>query len=205
MRIPEFIRKALLAKAKTIMESRDPDFIIRPAGRDQTLRWYTIPRNRWLNIYIHKWISSDDDRAPHDHPYHNASILLEGEYREWMFVPKKITLNWEIKNFVAYSGQEKNRVFAILHRGKGHIYVRKATTAHRVELIAKHWSEDSYIRGDGKRFEGKKTIYEYWPCITLFITGPRFRDWGFHCPKGWVHEDEFRDSRDKGKTGKGCD
>lgn len=24
-------------------------------------------------------------------------------------------------------------------------------------------------------------------CRTLFLTGPRQREWGFHCPAGWVH------------------
>lgn len=42
------------------------------------------------------------------------------------------------------------------------------------------------------------------PCWTLFITGPRIREWGFHCPSGWVHWREFTDSRDSGAIGKGC-
>ena len=42
------------------------------------------------------------------------------------------------------------------------------------------------------------------PCWTLFVTGPRVRSWGFHCPKGWVHWRDFTDSRDKGAVGKGC-
>lgn len=43
------------------------------------------------------------------------------------------------------------------------------------------------------------------PCWTLFITGPKFREWGFHCPKGWV---SFKDFTNRTKTtsslGKGC-
>lgn len=41
-------------------------------------------------------------------------------------------------------------------------------------------------------------------CWTLFVTGPRVREWGFHCPKGWVHWRDFTDSRDSGAIGKGC-
>lgn len=41
--------------------------------------------------------------------------------------------------------------------------------------------------------------------MTLFITGPRIREWGFHCPKGWVHWKQFVDDRDKGTVGRGCD
>jgi hypothetical protein len=43
------------------------------------------------------------------------------------------------------------------------------------------------------------------PCWTVFITGPIVREWGFHCPKGWVHWREFTDARDSGSIGKGCD
>ena len=40
---------------------------------------------------------------------------------------------------------------------------------------------------------------------TLFITGPRFRQWGFHCPKGWVHWKEFTKPGAPGQIGRGCD
>ena len=43
------------------------------------------------------------------------------------------------------------------------------------------------------------------PCWTLFITGPRVREWGFHCLKGWVHWRDFTDTLDSGSVGRGCD
>lgn len=46
--------------------------------------------------------------------------------------------------------------------------------------------------------------YEF-PCWTVFVTGPRIREWGFHCPKGWVHWKDFTDARDSGQVGRGCD
>ena len=39
--------------------------------------------------------------------------------------------------------------------------------------------------------------------FTLFFTHPKEREWGFHCPKGWVHWSEFTDKSGQ-KTGKGC-
>lgn len=41
-------------------------------------------------------------------------------------------------------------------------------------------------------------------CWTLFITGPRVRRWGFHCPKGWVFWKDFVDPNDPGAVGPGC-
>lgn len=44
------------------------------------------------------------------------------------------------------------------------------------------------------------------PCWTLFITGPRIREWGFYClERGWIHWKKFTAPDDKGAVGKGCD
>lgn len=41
-------------------------------------------------------------------------------------------------------------------------------------------------------------------CTTLFMTGPRIRAWGFHCPTRWVPWQEFTAPGDKGSIGPGC-
>jgi len=65
------------------------------------------------------------------------------------------------------------------------------STAHRVELR-------TYEDYDGSR--------RHIVCWTLFLTGPRVRNWGFHCPvQGWVPWQKFTDPDDSGSTGKGCD
>lgn len=46
------------------------------------LRWYVIPRNPVLNVYLHKFLRSDDDRALHDHPWWFLSLILKGGYTE---------------------------------------------------------------------------------------------------------------------------
>jgi hypothetical protein len=43
---------------------------------------------------------------------------------------------------------------------------------------------------------------------TLFITGPSFRMWGFHCPRGWVDWKTFTgadtNGGDSSRVGRGC-
>jgi hypothetical protein len=46
------------------------------------LRWFLIPRNGWMNIYLHKFLRDDDDRALHDHPWWFVSFMLKGAYLE---------------------------------------------------------------------------------------------------------------------------
>lgn len=61
---------------------REPDFIIGGAADPYVRRWWLIPRNPVLNVYLHEFLRSDDDLALHDHPWWNASLLLWGTYTE---------------------------------------------------------------------------------------------------------------------------
>ncbi|ORA62180.1 hypothetical protein [Mycobacteroides franklinii] len=58
------------------------------------LRWYLIPRNKRLNIYLHQFIRSDDDRALHDHPWWFWSFVLAGHYYEHREDGKRIKRHW---------------------------------------------------------------------------------------------------------------
>lgn len=59
-----------------------PHFIIGPKDNPYVYRWYILPRNRFFNIYLHKFLRDDDDRAFHDHPWASLSVLLFGRYVE---------------------------------------------------------------------------------------------------------------------------
>ena len=58
---------------------RPPDRVI---NNGYLLRWYVIPRNPIFNIYLHKFMADDDDRALHDHPWVSLSCLIEGSLVE---------------------------------------------------------------------------------------------------------------------------
>lgn len=73
----------------------------------------------------------------------------------------------------------------------GSLKVSAPRRAHRIELVR---SDDKYIAG--------KAV----PCWTIFITGPRLRGWGFHCPeRGWVPWQRFTAEGKPGEVGPGCD
>lgn len=141
---------------------RPPDFVIGGPERPYLRRWFVIPRNPVFNVYLHEFRRSDDDRALHDHPWANASILLRGQY---------------VEHTIAAGGIHKRELLQA-----GDVRVRwSGRIAHRVELH------------DG-------------PCWTLFLTGPRYRQWGFHCPdQGWVHWQAFTAANDPGAIGRGCE
>lgn len=135
---------------------REPDVLIGPSRDDPYMeRWHIVPRNTEFNVYYHRILHDDDDRALHDHPWPSISLMCKGQLRE-------IT-------------PDGSRIVTT-----GEVVVRDPHTAHRLELI------------DGV------------PAETLFITGPRVREWGFHCPKGWVHWKDFTDPNNPGQPGRGC-
>lgn len=61
---------------------RPPDLIVGTKADPYLRRWWLIPRNRFLNVYLHCFHRSDDDRALHDHPWWSLSLLLCGRYFE---------------------------------------------------------------------------------------------------------------------------
>ncbi|HWW46562.1 MAG TPA: hypothetical protein VNZ94_01830 [Xanthobacteraceae bacterium] len=160
MRLPEWLRRRLHERIERIASKRAPDFVIGGPEDPYLKRWWVIPRNRFFNVYLHHFLRSDDDRALHDHPWWNASILIVGGYVEHTINAGGVNVRTE------YSA--------------GAVKLRGARAAHRIELD----------RG---------------PCWTIFITGPRLREWGFHCPHGWRPWQQFVSSKDAGEVGRGCD
>jgi hypothetical protein len=59
-----------------------PHQIIRSAaGSPYLLRWCVLPHNSFLNVYLHKFVGSDEP-VPHDHPWPFFSIVLGRCYIE---------------------------------------------------------------------------------------------------------------------------
>jgi hypothetical protein len=152
---------------------REPDFYIGGKESPYMLRWWIIPRNRFFNIYLHKFLRDDEDRAIHDHPWVSCSIILRGRYKEHA---PECSCSY-------MCGSEGRRV--VRSRKAGSITFRTAAAAHRIELY-----------GDPE----KRDV-----CWSLFLTGPRIRDWGFLCPKRWVPWQQFCDETDQGNVGRGCE
>lgn len=69
-----WLRKLLRREPHQLIYNRHGELYLR--------RWYVIPRNALLNVYVHQFIHSDDDRAPHDHPWWFVSWVLKGHYFE---------------------------------------------------------------------------------------------------------------------------
>jgi len=159
MNLPAPITAWLRMRMMRLVARRDPDFVIGSAEDPYLRRWFVIPRNAFFNIYLHHFLRSDDDRALHDHPWWNVSLLIDGGYVEHTIPQGGINVRTP--------------------RVAGQMKFRFASAAHRVEL------------NDG-------------PCWTIFITGPRIRQWGFHCPHGWKHWQQFTKAGKPGEVGPGC-
>ena len=137
MKLPRFALDLL--KKKLMPLSADlPDEIIGPGYRWRKnsgqppghlhkpflRRWFIIPKNRWCNIYLHQFMRDDEDRALHDHPWLNMSILLRGEYLEVM--GDRAGLRPIVGNLRGVLRRPFRPVF------------RRAATAHRIKLFGEN-------------------------------------------------------------------
>lgn len=120
---------------------RPPDFIIGKPGSPYMRRWYVIPRNRVFNVYLHEIVRSDDDRALHDHPWCNVSIVLRGGYVEVMPEHRPST-DWPVP--------PQRRAW----RGPGSIVLRRPTAAHRLEVEIGRSCWSLFITGPNVRSWG---------------------------------------------------
>lgn len=181
MKLPVRLVSLLASFGRRLEADRKPDVIIGAPSDPYLLRWWVIPRNPVFNIYYHVVKRPDDDRALHDDPWVNASIVLEGGYMEVLpaneiLPPVRTRRLW---------------------RPPGSVVVRGAHAAHRLELRVRF-----------PKPVGDYVGTEHIEARTLFITGPRLRRWGFWCPKGWRHWKDFcgvdADGRNNGQVGRGC-
>jgi hypothetical protein len=133
MRIPEFLRLRLTDVAIYRAMHVAPDFVIGGEDNPYLRRWFLTPWSRyergtrpanlwqWIkrhlpNVYVHEFLRSDDDRALHDHPWFNASILLLGTY---------------VEHTIAAGGINHAR-----RRQAGEVKLRSPWSAHRIEVAA---------------------------------------------------------------------
>lgn len=94
--------------------AREPDQEIGGHERPYLRRWWVVPRNPVMNVYLHQFLRSDDDRALHDHPWASCSLVLDGSY---------------VEHKIADGGIHYRRRCRV-----GHVIFRRAKTAHRIEI-----------------------------------------------------------------------
>lgn len=155
-----WLARMLLPRMKDWAKERKPDFEVHreEGGAVYLRRWWVVPRNNILNVYLHNMLLSDDDIL-HDHPYWSLSLVLtdglvERYTRRPYLTPEGELIDLRARELWEYA--VKTRVVR-----QGDLVLRSGTFAH--QLIVKQ------------------------PAWTLFVTGPRFKEWGFWCPRGFVH------------------
>lgn len=158
--------------------SRAPDFVIGGAERPYLCRWFLIPRNPIFNVYLHQFLRSDDDRAHHSHPWlFNVTRLLKGCYVEHTI--------------------EAGGIVVRTHRDAGDWKFRWGAAPHRLQLT-RAMAVVPHV--------GLLPVGDERECWTLFVTGPRVREWGFYCgERDFVHWKRFTAAEDSGSVGKGCE
>jgi hypothetical protein len=106
----DFMAQTFIGYART----KEPTLIARPNGAVMFYRWWLMRDEKLCSVYLNRHVGSDDVQAPHDHPWDNMSIILEGKFREKLY--------------------EKHELRQTVVRTKGDVVVRVARFSHRIEM-----------------------------------------------------------------------
>lgn len=160
---------------KTIGLCREPDFVVTVAGEDAPYM------NRWWILPRNKWLGVN----LHQFLRSDQDTLHDHPWNNVSILLKGSymeespchdpTMIHPIVEGRILPGRFKTL------RTAGDIVRREAAEAHRIELI------------------------EEKPVWTLFMTGPVIREWGFHCPNGWIPFRKFVATDNLGAPGRGCE
>jgi len=129
-----------------------------------------------FSLKLHVIIRPDAEREMHDHPWHFLTYMIAGGYfEEAPKNPKTFKLGHEIIR---------------KWYGKGTLRFCRAPYPHRLEL-----------RSEADPYDIEHTIYgttgkhvkpQFLPAITLVLSWPRFRKWGFYGKDNWIPHDLYQ-------------
>lgn len=150
----EFIIKKLMAYC----QKRGRVFnITGSAGpEDVYLIRYYVMQNRYFNIFIHQFLRSDRDDL-HDHPWDFCTYLVKGAYTENRFNPKTKQIEPTRRMNATYDDYMRKTKLK-----QNTLVFRRATDQHQV-----------VVDRDLKYSEKDQAA------LTLFVSGPTRREWGF--------------------------
>lgn len=109
-----------------------------------------------IAVRVHEILSSDVDRAMHDHPWPYVTVILKGGY--WEVTPESTRPSIDDQGALFEDGRWVRQKWY----GPGSVLVRRSTDRHYLTLDF-DWDR-----------------HEDTPATTLFITGPLVQTWGFY-------------------------
>ena len=159
---------------------RPPDITIGDPADPYLLRWYLTPWRRWkhplwrLLPNLYLHCFQRDDDDRALHDHPSFAI------------------SWLLKVGYMEHTIEAGGVHKVQTYRAGSFRFLPLLHAHRIELFKE------------TEFVGGVRIQKPVPCWTLFMFGPRMREWGFHCKNGWIPWFEFTKPDAPGEIGPGC-
>lgn len=158
---------------------------------------------KWIHARLFRW-------AERKVAFTDADFVIrptsgEAYLRRWFVIPRNRFFNVYLHHVLrsdddrALHDHPWPSVSIMLWGDLGEVYKHKTGEAFRT-------IHPRQIIWRGARFAHRLVLPEQSAgAITIFITGPKVRSWGFWCPKGWRHWKEFTAPGDSSKIGRGCD
>jgi len=183
MRLPRLITAPLFHWALRRKLNTRPDHVI---GDEYLLRWYVTPWSGKYRQLEHKtWWQWLVTRLPGVYLHLFRGSDDDRALHDHPWPSCSILLMGGYYEHVPVNPDRPTGPTRAIWRPEGAISFRRARAPHRIALPHESCQEHNVM--------------------TLFITGPRLREWGFWCPRGWRHWRIFTDPKDSGQVGRGCE
>ena len=59
-----------------LLLQRRPHQVVGPTHAPYLMRWFVLPHNRFVNVYVYTFTASDDPEVAHDHPWWFLSLMI---------------------------------------------------------------------------------------------------------------------------------
>lgn len=135
-----------------------------------------------------------------------SKVIGERYLSRWHVIPRNPLFNIYLHKF---EGSDDDRAlhdhpwWSVSFLLRGHMYEHYRVGGAGAALTRSRWVPWLRPVLRSARFAHRLELVRG-PAWTVFVTGPRVREWGFHCPKGWVHWRRFTDASGL-KIGDGCE
>lgn len=146
-----------------VAEKREPDVYIGGKENPNVVRWHLVGQS-WLTSFVGNVYLHEFCRSDTDRALHDHPYLFNAS---WLLAGDYTEHTFSSKPLKRAALPSTQAVV----RERGDFVFRWGGAPHRIVL--------------DERLSGPAHVW------TLFFTGPRVREWGFWCPKGWRPWHEF--------------
>lgn len=152
---------------------------------------------RWIVRFLHERAEALSQRRAPEFVLRYGKDRVAGEgqvyLRRWWLIPRNRFFNVYLHNML---GDDEDPLHDHMYASLS-LVLCDGLVEHRIDDPSKSMVRHQRVLREGQivyrssRMAHRLVVRS--PAWTVFVTGPRIKEWGFWCPKGWKHWKSYID------------